>query len=330
MKHLRVGACLLLLTVASQAVAQDWARQMFRVTTHDFGTVPRGSKQEFAFEFTNLYKEDVHVASVRSSCGCTMPSVTQDTVQTHQASAILAVLNTKAFLGARGGTVTVTIDRPFHAEVQLLVRGFIRGDVMLTPGVADFGSVAAGEGAETRMEIAHTGREDWQILDVRSANEFFEVELDEAVRSRERVQYRMRVRLKPGLAAGYLHDQLSLVTNEVGGQLLPVPVEGLIVSPLSVSPASLSLGALTSGQTVQKRLVVRGNKPFHILGVTCEDHGFQFVPTDQQAKTLHFVTLEYRAGDQPGAIARTIRIETDLGRGLSAECVATVTVKPAS
>jgi hypothetical protein len=41
--------------VASQAVAQDWARQMFRVTTHDFGTVPRGSKQEFAFEYTNLY-----------------------------------------------------------------------------------------------------------------------------------------------------------------------------------------------------------------------------------------------------------------------------------
>ena len=73
--------------------------------------------------------------SVRSSCGCTMPSVTQATVKTHETSAILAVFNTKAFLGQRGGTVTVTIDKPFHAEVQLVVRGFIRGDVMLTPGV---------------------------------------------------------------------------------------------------------------------------------------------------------------------------------------------------
>ena len=166
-------------------------------------------------------------------------------------------------------------------------------------------------------------------MDVRSANQFFEVELDEAIRNRERVQYKMLVRLKPGAAAGYLHDQLSLVTNEAGGQLLPVPVEGQIVLPLSISPASLSLGVLKPGETVQKRLVVRGNKPFHILGVKCDDAGFKFTATEHEAKTLHFVTLEYVAGEEPGQIARAISIETDLGSGLCAECVATGTVKPA-
>jgi hypothetical protein len=303
---------------------------MFSTTAHDFGTVARDSKQEFAFTFKNPYKETVHVAGVRSSCGCTIPSVTQDTVKTHETSAIVAVFNTRSFLGQRGGTVTVTIDKPFYAEVQLRVHGFIRSDVVLTPGVVDFGSVAAGAGAESTLDVAYAGRGDWQITDVRSANPFFEVELEEGLRNRGRIQYRMLVHLKPGAPAGHLQDQLTLVTNDDDGQLLPVSVVGLIVSPLTVSPASLSLGILQPGETVQKRLVVRGAKPFHIVGVTCADNGFQFSPADQQAKTLHFVTLEYTAGSERGDIARTIRIETDLDRGLCAECVATATVKPAS
>ena len=31
---------------------------------------------EFAFEAQNLYEEDVHIADVRTSCGCTTPTIT--------------------------------------------------------------------------------------------------------------------------------------------------------------------------------------------------------------------------------------------------------------
>ena len=87
--------------VGLPVTAQEWARKMFSTTSHEFGTVARSSKQEFAFEFSNLYKEDVHVASVRSSCGCTTPRVTQASLKTHEKSQIVAVYNTNSFLGAR-------------------------------------------------------------------------------------------------------------------------------------------------------------------------------------------------------------------------------------
>ena len=66
MKQLLVGT-LLLLAGASQAAGQEWAKRMFQETVHDFGTVPRGSKQEYAFRFTNLYKENVHVGGTRDA-----------------------------------------------------------------------------------------------------------------------------------------------------------------------------------------------------------------------------------------------------------------------
>jgi len=77
----------------------------------------------------------------------------------------------------RGATITVTIDEPFFAEVQLQVRGYIRSDVVFTPGTVDFGSVATGDGGAAELDVTYTGSDDWEIVDVRSANEFLEVEL---------------------------------------------------------------------------------------------------------------------------------------------------------
>jgi len=318
---------LLLLAGASQTAGQEWAKKMFQETEHDFGTVPRGSKQEYAFRFRNLYKENVHVADVHSHCGCTTPSIEKDTLATHETGEIRVRFNTKSFLGERGATITVTIDEPSFAEVQLQVRGYIRSDVVFTPGTVDFGAVVAGDGGSAKLDVAYAGSNDWEIVDVRSANEFLEVELDETTRSSGQVGYHMLVHLKPGAPAGLLQDQLAIVTNDSGGKVLLLPVEGQITSPLTVSPASLFLGGVKPGETVKKRLVVRGSKPFRILKVQCDDPRCTFDAVATEPKSLHFVTLAFAATGETGEISKVIRIQTDLGSGLCGECAVRGTVQ---
>ena len=131
----------LLLSFALPAAAQQWAQKMFSATKHDFGPVARGSKAEFEFQVENVFKEDIHIAAVRSSCGCTSPSVTHDTLKTYEKGAIVAKLNTASFLGHRSATITVVIDKPYYAEVQLQVSGFIRSDVVFEPGLINFGQL---------------------------------------------------------------------------------------------------------------------------------------------------------------------------------------------
>ena len=75
-------------------LGQEWARKMFKVTEHDFGSVARGAKAEFRFVFENLYLEDIHVSDVRTSCGCTTPSVETPLLKTYEQGAILAHFNT--------------------------------------------------------------------------------------------------------------------------------------------------------------------------------------------------------------------------------------------
>ncbi|HLN53434.1 MAG TPA: DUF1573 domain-containing protein [Lentimicrobium sp.] len=46
----------------------------FSKTTHDYGTIFVGGDGNSEFEFTNTGKEPLVLSSVRSSCGCTVPS----------------------------------------------------------------------------------------------------------------------------------------------------------------------------------------------------------------------------------------------------------------
>ena len=320
-----VIAAAVFLFVGSTADAAEWAKKLFSEFSHDFGTVARAAKVDHTFEIVNPFKETIHIASVRASCGCSTPTITKDTLKTWEKGGIHVRYNTHAFTGQKGATITVVIDQPYYAEVQLSVKGYIRSDVVFSPGVISFDPIEEGEVAESSVSVHYAGRSDWQIVDVLSANTSFEVELDETKREAGRVGYNLLLRVKDTMQAGFFNDQLILVTNDQRATQVPLRVEGRVVPSLTVSPASLFLGVVKPGEQVKKTLVVRGKSPFKITKVACEDGCFEFQPS-QETKALHLVPLVFTA-HEPGKIAQNIRIETDLGNGSTVGCLATATVQ---
>ncbi len=314
----RIGFVTLAVSLfATTASAQQWAEKMFPEKSHDFGAVPRAAKVEYEFVLTNLYKDDVHIAGVRSSCGCTQPRILKDTLKSHEQGAIIAAFNTRSFSGQRGARVTVTIDRPKYAEVELEVHGYIRTDVVLNPGQVALGSVPEGQTAEKKIRIEYSGRNDWKITDVTTSSPYLTATVKEAARSAGRVAYDLDVQLKEGAPAGYLKDQLLVATNDRKATQFPVNVEAMIVSDLSVSPSVLMLGTLQPGQKVTKQIVVKGTSPFKIVDVRCEDGAFTF-ETTEEAKILHLVPVTFLAGSDSGKISQKIEIVTDLGENTTA------------
>lgn len=315
----------LVLTTGPTALGQEWARKMFETTAHDFGLVARGAKAEFRFKLTNLYVEDVHISNVSSSCGCTTPTWPSEVIKTYDDGYIVATFNTRNHLGQKSATLRVTFDKPFPAEVQLQVSGFIRSDVELEPGGVHFGTVDAGATAEKLLKItARTGRE-WQITEIRSSSEFVEAEAVETGRQIGQVTYDMKVRLLPGAPAGYLKERLMVLAVDGKTTEVPIEVEGRIMSALTVNPSPLLVGTLKPGTTAKKFLVVQARQKFCITGMDCEQEGFEFeVP--EAAATRHRIPVLYRAGDKPAKINCKIRIQTDLGGETVAELPAMVNI----
>jgi hypothetical protein len=305
---------------------QEWATKMFVTTSHDFGTVARAQREEFEFVLENLYVEDVHIASVRASCSCTTPEIKTGTLKTHQKGAILAKFNTAAFLGSRGATLTVTFDKPFFAEVQLHVRGFIRSDVLLQPGSVEFGSIDQDSVNERAFTVSHAGRENWRITAVRSTNSYLSATATEVERSAAQVTYQIVVRLDQRTPTGYLAENLTIETNDPQSPEIQVLVNGIVRDRVSASPTLLFLGVVEPGQKAIKQIVVRGEEPFHVKKASCDGPGFEIaMPDGAVEKSLHLVPVTFVAPQGSGRVETTIYIETSLGEVTPVRAYADVT-----
>ena len=159
------------LLLAVPCSAQEWADKMFAARSHDFGSIARGAKAEFAFELTNLYLEDVHIASVRASCGCTTPRIEKDTLKTYEKGAVIAHINSDRFLGNQGATITVTIDKPqYAAKSSCTSRSTSSATCCLSRPASRWERRRRGIPSSGRSASSTPAGSDWQILEVRSGN----------------------------------------------------------------------------------------------------------------------------------------------------------------
>ncbi len=314
MNRFHVSSLLIALLPATPCAARQWADEMFKTRSHDFGTIARAAKAEFAFELTNPYIEDVHIAGVRATCGCTTPRIEKDTLKTYEKGAIIAHVNSDRFLGRQGSTLTVIIDKPYYAEVQLHVKVYIYGDVLLEPSCVALGSVPRGTAAERTISVQHNGPGDWKIAEVKSNNPHLTGAVTETSRQGNQTVYELKVVLDKDAPVGYLNEHLMLVTNDSQTKQIPVLVEGRVQADISVSPATLFLGVLQPGQSATRQIVVRGRKPFRIASVQGDCKCLQAaVPKDAELKSLYLVPVTFTAGEKTGKIEQKVRIETDEG-----------------
>lgn len=296
---------LLLFASAASAYAQEtsWADSMFERTSVDFGSVAKGADTKQRLAFTNKFKETVHVQSVAASCGCISPRLLNDTLASRETGYIELSLNTIQHQGEKNVFVTVTVDAPYYASVRIPIHAFIRTDVVITPGAAQFGSVSKGSSQERKVQIAYAGRENWRITNYSCKNPHLAVKFSELGRGIGRVDYEMSVSLKPTAPVGDLREQIVLFTDDPGNPQVPVIVEARIEPEYTVSPEVVSFGEVAPGQRKTINVVVRGRRPFQIQKVESEKAVGAFevrMPADP--KLIHIIPLTLIAPAQQGSI----------------------------
>ncbi len=282
--------------LAITTASADWSDQAFKSKKHDFGTVAVAAKTEYTFEFTNPLQRDLHIRSVRASCGCTTPIIKTQSVAPGQKGEILARFNTRTFKGKRGATLTVIFDRPYYHEVRLRVDGYIRSDMVFHPGSIDFGKVNQGDEVEKKTMLYYAGRSDWKVLDVESNRPWLIPSFKETLRGSGRVDYEFNVKLREDAPKGYFQDAFVVITNDRTMPRVPLNVSGSVESELSLFPQSIPLGGIKPGETVRQKIIVRGKQPFVIESLSCEGWNIMFDPPKEMKKT-HVIFPEFTPAD---------------------------------
>jgi hypothetical protein len=293
---------------------EDWAKAMFKETSHDFGVVAAGAKVEHKITIENIYEEDAQIASVKSTCGCTTAKIDKKVLKTWEKAELTITVNTdtRQYYGRKDATITVKFDLPYPAIVQVHSHAYIRRDVVVQPGVVQFGSITQGGAMKQKASISYAGRDDWRIERVESANPYLQSQVSEVSRGGGLVKYDLWVTLKGDAPPGYIQDKIVLVTNDINPRAarVPVPVEGVVSQTLSVRPSPLFMGVIETGQTVTKPLIVQGKTPFHVTAVRSNDPRFKCKLPDG-AKAVQVVPVTFDAKEDSGKVTGTIHIETD-------------------
>ncbi len=314
------------LALTTTASAVDWRDIAFPIKTHDFGTRAVAAKTEFRFPIVNTMSSEMHIQSVRASCGCTTPIIETEYIQPGQQGSLLARFNTGTFRGKKGATLTVIIDKPFYSEVRLEVKGYIRSDMVFHPGAIEFGTVDQGTSVTQSTQVLYAGRSDWKIQSVRSNKPWLMPSIKQTLRGEGKVNYELSVAIREDAPQGFFQDEVTVVTNDASMPTVPLPVTGSIESALTISPQSLALGTMKPGESVSKRIVVKGREPFTIETIEAEGWNVEFSGTDIP-RTTHLINTTFTPTEAVGPQKIAVKIKTGGDSSVSANALLTAHVR---
>lgn len=311
---------------ATLQAAETWGATLFPVKRHDFGRVALGADAEYRFKFKNEYVEELRIISVNSSCGCTSVSAPKTSIKSAEEGEIVAKLNTGGqHTRDKSATLTVHLETVVNGKtlsdvVQLFVTGYIRPDVVLTPGIVEFGSVPEGKSVVRVVKLEYAGREDWALTKIERNNPFVHARAEETKRSGGEVAYKITVTLKPNAPVGYVKDTLRFSTNERKPGMneaveIVLPIQGVVTALIHAKPSPFMVGLVAPGENVVKSIVVRSEEPFRILDVQSTDKRFRFTFAEQKSNIQIVSVLFSSKGStetDSAQLSEKIRIRTDL------------------
>lgn len=294
------------------SVAQDsseWAYKLFEKRSHDFGTVARGAETVYRLKMKNIFEQEVHIAEIRKNCGCTNAKPEKETLKSLEETYIAIEMNTVKFENLKTSSIVVVIDRPQFAEVTIPIQAYIRRDVVLQPGAAQFGSVYRDDKNDKVLKLQYAGRDDWRIKDIKTNHEHITAKVVETNRGSGRVDYDVIVELSQSAPIGSLRQYMTIVTDDEKSPHVPVLVEADIRADISVDPAVVSLGTMNPGQSKTVQVVLKGRKPFSVESVTCEKVKDVFqVRLPKNPGPVQIIPLTVTAPETPGTLDEELSV----------------------
>lgn len=324
---LRSSVIVLAVLAAASPVRASWAEAMFEELSKDFGSVPRGTVAVHPFRLVNNTGKPVQISSVRVSCGCTTARALQTFLAPGQETAIVAQMNTRVFYNTRNVTIYVQFSQPRFEEVRLWVQANSRDDVAFTPDTLNFGKIKRGTTPTSEVTVSFLGNGQTQIIEAKCDSNYITPSFQEVRRDVSEVSYKVTAQMRPDTPAGKWYSDVWVKTNNPAMPKLRIPLTVEVESALSVSPNVVTLGQVKAGTESDRKVILRGVRPFRIMNITGTDKHIRVKETTSESKTVHVLTVTLHL-NEPGMFNRVIRVHTDLKTGGDIEFTAQAEVVP--
>lgn len=300
------------LCAASPALAGSWADALFDELSKEFGSAPRGPTLQHPFRIKNTTPNVVTISGVRVSCGqCSTAHALKSTLNPGEETAVVATMDTTRFSGVKTITIYVSFSQPAAEEVRLWIQANARDDVSFTPDTIAFGQTKRGSAPSSATTITFLGQAQAQITEAKCDSNYVQAAFKELKREGSEVSYRVTAKLRADAPAGKWYTDIWVKTNIAAMPKVRVPLTVEIEAALTLSPAAVALGEVPMGGEVERRVILKGVKPFKITTIKGADDQLAVRDNTTDSKQVHVLTVTLK-GVKAGEIHRKLHIVTDL------------------
>ncbi len=275
----------------------------------NMGTVPGTQIAKGETTVQNTGDADLHIKSVRGSCGCVSGKIEQDVLAPGATTRLLVELDPAKVAGfdAQKSIVLIT-DDPTARSLSVKMTAKIDPEFSLEPGLFDFGDVPKGESVTRRILLRQLREEPVAIerVALSSPNQdiiyTFEKRPESEWLSPGKAEYWITGKVSETAARGKVPGVVRLFTNVARmAQGFTVQVKGQVVPFYKITPNHLlNLGRVAQGQVSPNVLTICADTPIQIDGLKASNE---------------LVQPNVRPGQNPNELVIEVRISETAPKG---------------
>jgi hypothetical protein len=235
------------------------------VLRHDFGILRTMERVNQQFAIHNDSSLPWTIDHVQSTCGCSLPSASAQTILPGVTEKLSMVYSTGPHAGDRNSVSRLVFREEDAPAVLIEITSRVRDRLTLLPKRFMFADVDAASTCDRTLEIQNFGDADWGSLALSSDANWLEVA--DPVRSttsrceqaREVWVANVRVRMA-GCRQGRHYGNLIVRAKEAGAvnsQQGVVPVEVFLMSAVQPIPEQLFFGLVQGGVSTKRTIIIR-------------------------------------------------------------------------
>lgn len=297
-------------------------RLVFAHTTLDTGVVLDSDSPELEFTFRNLGSGPLEILNVKAACGCTATDLEKTVYEPGESGKLHVVFDPKGKRGAVARNITITTDQKEDAVQTLIVRSFVKPQVIIEPMQIAYTPVE--KGSSSTRDVHVQGRfEGFEVTRVTSADpDVFNIEIIEngTVQDGDDTLYDwiIRVTLTENAKPQNYRTELTVRTTDEDKSIFTIPVVGRVLGDLQLTPIRMTLGRLVVGDEFTNEIHLRSKSgdAFEVISAGSDtialDAEYTFEPVDPEVRNDWIIRAKGKVVNVAPRFNTQLHIATDV------------------
>ena len=190
--------------------------------TYDFGEAPSGESVQATFTLRNDGDAPLHIAYVRTSCGCTTTVLEKRDLAPGEEMPLVATLSLKNRRGPQSKRVTIGSNDPDQPNVRAIIQGTAIRHLTISPSIIYLFSATQGQPITRTVELLSDSNTPFNIISIEASHPDLAIGVEPLSAS----AYRLSLTLPSTWPAGRIDESMRLHTDHPKAPLLTCGIVG--------------------------------------------------------------------------------------------------------